>query len=319
MQHNILGKTGIEVSELCYGALPIGPLQANFTVPKAAEVIRYCLEQGINFIDTAQRYETYEHIQTALRGYDKPVVIASKSWSASYEDMRKAVEEARAKLDRDTIDIFHLHAARVNKDVFEVRCGALEYLCEAKAKGHIKAVGISTHSVPIVRLAAEKPEIDVIHPLVNLLGLGILEGSLAEMIEAITYAGQQGKGIYLMKAMAGGHLADRYQEAIDFSRGIPGVASIAIGMLSREEADANIAHVEGRQIDEATKSRIGKKGKKLFVLDQCKACGICVEKCPNGALTVQGPRAQADPERCILCGYCVPYCPQFSLRLINAE
>jgi len=49
MQHNILGKTGIEVSELCYGALPIGPLQANFTVPKAAEVIRYCLEQGINF------------------------------------------------------------------------------------------------------------------------------------------------------------------------------------------------------------------------------------------------------------------------------
>lgn len=318
MKYNALGKTGMAVSEICYGSLPIGPLQANYPVDQAGEVIRYCLEQGINFIDTAQRYGTYDHIRSALKGYSKPVVIASKSWAASYEDMRQAVEEARARLGRDVIDIFHLHAARVDADVFEKRSGALEYLSEAKTKGIIRAVGISTHSVRTVRLAADNPNIDVIHPLVNMLGLGILEGTLDDMLEAVGYAVSREKGIYLMKAMAGGHLVDRYQSALDFCRQIPGVNSIAIGMLRQEEADANIAHIEGREIGDAIKQRIGKKAKKLFVMDQCKACGACVERCPNGAIEVTGGRAQADPERCLLCGYCVPYCPQFSLRLINA-
>lgn len=318
MKYNVLGKTGIEVSEICYGSLPIGPLQANYPVDQAGEVIRYCLEQGINFIDTAQRYETYEHIRRALSGYAKPVVIASKSWASTYEDMRQAVEEARQRLGRDVIDIFHLHAARVDGNVFEKRSGALEYLCEAKVKGMIRAVGISTHSVRIVRLAADNPNIDVIHPLVNMLGLGILEGTLEDMLSAVSYAVSREKGIYLMKAMAGGHLVDRYQQALDFCRQIPGVNAIAIGMLSREEADANIAHVEGRSVAESVKQHIGKKSKKLFVMDQCKACGACVQRCPNGAIQVVGDRAKVDPERCLLCGYCVPYCPQFSLRLINA-
>lgn len=317
MKYNALGKTGLEVSEICYGSLPIGPLQADYPVEQAGAVIRYCLEQGINFIDTAQRYGTYEHIRHALAGYEKPVVIASKSWASTYEDMGQAVEEARTRLGRDVIDIFHLHAARVDGNVFELRRGALEYLCEAKVKGRIRAVGISTHSVRTVRLAADNPDIDVIHPLVNMLGLGILEGTLEDMLRAVSYAASRGKGIYLMKAMAGGHLVDRYQQALDFSRQIPGVCSIAIGMLRQAEADANIAYVEGREVAEDIKLQLGKKGKKLFVMDQCKACGACVERCPNGAISVVGNKAKADPERCLLCGYCVPYCPQFCLRLIS--
>ncbi len=315
LRYNCLGRTGIEVSEICYGALPAGPMQADLPVETVAGIIRYGLEQGITFIDTAQRYSTYPHIRKALEGYTGPVVIASKSWAAGYEEMRQAVSEAREALGRDVIDIFHLHAARATAKVFEERGGALRYLCEAKAEGLIRAVGISSHSVVAVRAAADRPEIDVIHPLINLLGLGILDGSIEEMRAAIEYAADRGKGIYLMKAMAGGHLADRYQEALDFSRGIRGVSAIAIGMLSREEVAANIAHVEGIPLPDEIKAKIGKSTKKLHVQDMCKACSVCLSYCPNGALAMGEKKAEVDPEKCLMCGYCVPHCPQFALRL----
>jgi predicted aldo/keto reductase-like oxidoreductase len=284
---------------------------------KAAVIIRYALEQGVTFIDTAQRYQTYDHVRGALKGYAGPVVIASKSWATSYDDMKQAVEEARIGLGRDTVDIFHLHAARADATVFVQRQGALEYLCEAKARGVIRAAGISTHSVKAVRAAADTPQIDVIHPLVNMRGLGILDGTLDDMLAAVKYAAEQGKGIYLMKAMAGGHLADRFEAALDFARAIPGVGAIAVGMLSKPEVDANIAHLTGRPIGEALRAQISKRLKKIHILDQCKGCGSCEQNCPNGAMKVVNKMAQADPEKCVLCGYCVPFCPQFSIRLIN--
>ena len=317
MKYNLLGKTGIKVSEIGYGALPIGPLQADYPVDKAASVIRHSLEQGINFIDTAQRYQTYPHIREALKGYTQPVIIASKSWSDTYEGMQKAIDEARAGLGLDTIDIFHLHAARVGVDVFAERKGALQCLIDSKAKGAIRAIGISTHSVRAVRMAADVPEIEVVFPIANLLGVGILDGTLTEMIEAIKLAADKGKGIYIMKAIAGGHLSDRFEEALDFARNIYGTASVSVGMLTKSEVDANIAHFEGRPISSELRAGVGKTGKKLRVIDICKACGACIENCPNEALSIKDGRASADPELCLLCGYCVPHCPQFALRLIT--
>lgn len=316
MRQNELGKTGIKVSEICYGTLPAGPLQANLAIDAAAEIIRHCLKLGVSFIDTAQRYQTYPIVARALEGYDKPVVISSKSWATGYEEMRQAVAEARQALRRDMLDIFMLHAARATARVFEERAGAFRYLCEAREAGIIRAVGISTHSVEVVRAAAAQPEVDVIHPLYNLLAVGILGGDAVAMRAAMEEAAGNGKGLYVMKAMAGGHLADRYGEALDFARAVPGVAALAVGMLSKEEAEANIAHVEGRPISEAVKAKVGKSNKKLYIFDACKGCGACVQNCPNGALSLKDNRACVDPERCLLCGYCVFHCPQFALRLV---
>jgi ferredoxin len=88
-------------------------------------------------------------------------------------------------------------------------------------------------------------------------------------------------------------------------------------MLTHAEVDANIAYLEGRPISSELRLRIGKKEKKLYVMDQCKGCGACEKNCPNEAITVTEGKASADPELCLLCGYCVPFCPQFSLRLIS--
>jgi aryl-alcohol dehydrogenase-like predicted oxidoreductase/ferredoxin len=315
LRQNQLGRTGIKVSEICYGTLPAGPLQANLAVDAAVEIIRHCFKLGVSFIDTAQRYQTYPIVAKALEGWDKPVVISSKSWATGYEEMRQAVDEARQALGRAP-DIFMLHAARATARVFEERAGAFRYLCEAREAGIIRAVGISTHSVEVAQAAATQPEVDVIHPLYNLLGVGILCGDAAAMRAAMEEAAGRGKGMYVMKAMAGGHLADRYGEALDFARAVPGVAALAVGMLSKEEAEANIAHIEGRPISEAVRAKVGKSNKKLYIFDACKGCGACMANCPNGALSLKDNLACVDPERCLLCGYCVFHCPQFALRLV---
>ena len=317
MKKNFLGKTGIEVTQLCFGALPIGPLQVGMSVEDAAPVIRYCLDQGVNFIDTAQGYKTYPHIRKALEGFSGDVVIASKSHSPTYEGMKEAVEEARRELNRDVIDVFHLHSARADEKVFTEKAGALSCLVDEKVRGNIKAIGISVHSTSAARAAALQPEIDVVFPLINLLGVGIVHGTRAEMEEAIALASANSKGIYLMKSLAGGHLVDRFEEAFTYACGLPGVASVAVGMLTLREAEADVAWFDGRVISEELRKNVGKAHKKLFVSEwQCIGCGACEKACANGAIKIIEEKAKPNHERCILCGYCVPHCPKFALRLV---
>ena len=58
MKKGYLGKTGIEVTELCFGALPLGPLQSRMPEEQAVKLILAALNSGINFIDTAELYQT---------------------------------------------------------------------------------------------------------------------------------------------------------------------------------------------------------------------------------------------------------------------
>ena len=143
MKKYSIRKTGIKVTELCFGALPIGPLQANISVEKGATLIRNALERGINFIDTAEGYKTYPHIKKALEGYNGEVIIATKSYAETYEKMEQSIKNVLESLNRAYIDIFLLHAAKVTPSVFEERAGALQCLNDYKAKGIIRAIGMN--------------------------------------------------------------------------------------------------------------------------------------------------------------------------------
>ena len=185
MERNILGKTGIEVTELCFGVLPMGPLQKNLSVEEGAEILALALKEGINFFDTAQVYKTYTHIRRALEKTGIRPVITSKSFATTYKEMEDAILEALEELGVDYVDIFLLHAAKAEVDVFEVRNGALQCLLDYKKKGFLKAIGIATHNVKIVELAAHREDMDVVFPLINKAGRGILDGTAQEMERAI--------------------------------------------------------------------------------------------------------------------------------------
>jgi predicted aldo/keto reductase-like oxidoreductase len=304
------------VTELCFGALPIGPLQANISVEKGAKLIRAALEKGINFIDTAEGYKTYPHIKKALEGYNEELIIATKSGAKTYQEMEQSIKDALVSLDRNYIDIFLLHAARVTPSVFEERAGALQCLQDYKAKGVLRAIGISTHAVEVVRRAAEIKEMDIIFPVINKLGIGIVGGSVEDMIKAISEAHKAGKGLYAMKALGGGHLIDQLEEAFNFVRNIKGISSLAVGMVSPEELELNIKIFNAEEIPKGLFAQKIKPSKRLFISSFCKGCGTCVKICPNNALSLENGKAVVNHKLCLLCGYCNPVCPEFAIRLI---
>jgi len=310
MQKIILGKSNIEVSRLCFGALTVGPLQANMTVDEGGEVIAYAIEKGVNFMDTAQLYRTYSHIRRGMeisRNFD--TVITSKTYAYDKKSAIAAVEEARRELNRDYIDIFLLHEQE-SEHTLRGHREAFDYLCECKSQGIIRAVGISTHHVAGVRAAAEMDEIDVIHPMFNKTGIGIVDGTIDEMLAAIKVAHEKNIGIYAMKVLGGGNLIGDVHSALDFALAEPSVHSIALGMQSVDEVDWNIAKFAGETLPPLSKER-----RKLHIESWCGVCGECIAVCKQGALSCD-EKLIVDRQKCVLCGYCAAACEDFCIKVI---
>ncbi len=311
-----LGKTGLEITRLGFGTLPLGKNQSNLSAEEGAKVIRYAINKGINFIDTAASYGTYKHIREGLKDCEQQVIVASKTPAKTYEEAEKDIQNALEALDRDSLDIFLLHAAR-SSDPFNERAECFRCLIDSKRKSLVKAIGISTHVVDVVREAAKISEIDVIHPLVNKAGLGIIGGSPKEMLSAAEEAHRAGKGIYVMKVYAGGHLTDDPVGAFTYLLEKPYLDAFVVGMMKPEEVEINLSIVEGRSPDYELMRTVGRTTKRLIVLSNlCQGCGNCVQNCPNGALSLINGKSTVDNSLCILCGYCVPVCPQFCIRLL---
>lgn len=311
-----LGNTGISIFPLIFGTLPLGPLQAGLSPQEGARLIRHALEGGVTMIDTATLYGTYPHVRLALQDWHGEVTIATKTHTADPAIAREHVELALKELGRERLDIVHIHGARVS-DPFTERTAVLEVLLAMKQEGKIGHVGLSSHYVEAFRRTASHPEIEVIHPLINKTGLGIIDGTAAEMVEAIAGCARTGHGVYAMKALAGGNLISDARQSLAFVAGLEGVHGIAIGMLSEQEIDANIAFFESGHLDDAVWDLLETKRRKLKIMENfCTGCGQCVEICGSKALSLVNGKAVVDKSACVLCGYCGSGCPEFYIRVI---
>jgi uncharacterized protein len=309
-----LGMTGLEVSRLCFGGLVIGPLQVNLPLNEGALVIKKALELGVNFIDTAELYGTYPYIRKAMELSGIRPVITSKSYAYTSDGAKKSVEKALSELDIDMIDIFMLHEQESRLTLRGHR-DALEYYIRAKQEGIIRAVGVSTHNIEVVEAAADMPEIDVIHPIINREGIGIGDGNIENMLKAVEKAYDAGKGIYAMKALAGGNLSGSFKKSIEFVLELPFVHSIAVGMQSIEEVIVDTALFSGKQIPEKALTSLKTKKRSLHIEPWCEGCGECVKRCTHGALSVKRGKAVVNNELCLLCGYCSSVCPCFAIKV----
>jgi aryl-alcohol dehydrogenase-like predicted oxidoreductase/Pyruvate/2-oxoacid:ferredoxin oxidoreductase delta subunit len=310
MKNIPLGNTKIDVSPLCFGTLTFSPIQgyAGGSGP-AAEVLTRAFELGVNFIDTAQLYDNYGVLRPALTGrLGRDVITASKTYAYTARDAIAAVEEARAGLGRDVIDIFLLHE-QTGEDTLRGHGPALEALYNLKARGVIRAVGISTHHIKGVR-AAVSAGLDIVHPLLNITGLGIADGSRGEMEAAVSAAMDAGLGVYVMKALGGGNLFRRAAEALAYACGWG--HSLALGMRDIPEVEAAVEFFGTGALPDLR----GKRERRLHIADWCAGCGMCVEKCANKALTLSGDRAAADADKCVLCGYCGAACGELCIKIV---
>lgn len=317
MQSQFVPQLGREVTRLGLGALPMGPLQKGISPAEGAAVIRRALESGVTFFDTATVYGTYEHLARGLEGWPaESITVATKTHARDDRALAEQhIELALRALGREPIDIMLCHCAR-SAFTWETWGPTLEALLAAKERGWIRMVGLSSHSIEGVRVAAAMPEIEVIHPLINVAGLGITDGSASEMLAAIEKAHANGKLLYAMKALGGGNLVSRRREALEFVWNQPSIDILALGMVTPQEVDWNVRWALGQPIPEALEEATAVNTKRISILGfVCTGCGSCVEHCENDALHLVDGKAQVDHDRCILCGYCAPHCPLFAVRV----
>lgn len=336
MQRNLLGDSGLSVSRLCYGTLTLSASQSNKTPREGGELIAYALERGVNFLDTAELYGTYPHIRHAIGRASQMPVISTKSYAYDKSGAEKSLEMARREMDCDVIDIFMLHEQE-NVLTMMGHSDALKYYISMKEKGIIRSVGLSTHAIePVQAVAIAKGsnnnealfsrvkefdlglfrEIDVIHPIINIEGLGLLDGTAEMMTTALHSAASVGTGIFGMKMFGGGNLLNDFEKALEYALSQEYVHSYAVGMQSFEEIEMNIAIFNGEKISVEAIAAAKKKNRRLVVESWCTGCGECGKKCKAGAIFIENGKAVIDTSKCILCSYCARACKDFAIKVV---
>jgi uncharacterized protein len=318
MYYRKLGNTDIPVSPLGLGTLTLGPFQLDMSIDEGASLIIEAVKSGVNLIDSAKIYKTYDYIRKTLSVISpedkKNLHIISRSYDYTYEGMKESFEEALEEIGVDKISIFMLHE-QLSEQTLQGHADAIRYLQEKKTEGKLGATGISTHYVAAVEAAAEHPDIDVIFAILNKAGIGILDGTRADMEKALQKAYDNGKGILVMKALGGGHLYKNARESLEYIRSLPFVHSAIIGMQNAEELEYNMGVLVEKNND-LPSFLSSEKRRKLFIEPWCLGCENCVESCPFNALYLKDNKASVMEDRCTLCSYCARKCPELCIKVV---
>ena len=264
MEYRILGKTGLTVSRLGFGGLPIQKINAEGT----KDLIRDLIREGVNFIDTARGYTvSEEYLGYGLEGVRDSFVLATKSMARTKEAMAADIDVSLKNLRTDYIDLYQVHNPGA-KDLEQVQApgGALEALMEAKAAGKIGHVGITLHSVELFRLALELPWVETI-----MFPYNVVETQGEELIAKCT---EKNIGFICMKPLAGGAIEDA-SIALRFAACNPHVSVVIPGMADAAEISQNaraVADTSPLTTDECAKiSHI----KEMLGTNFCRRCNYC--------------------------------------------
>lgn len=314
MQYTNLPDMQKRVSRLCFGTLTISPLQRGFSLQAGLSLLRYAADAGVNFFDTAELYETYAPLRELLR-FHPDAVIATKCYAYDEATAQKSYQNAVRQLGREYIDIFLLHEQE-SEHTLRGHQAALQYFYKLKQAGYIGLTGLSTHHVAAVRASVKHPLVEIIHPLINMTGVGIADGTCDQMLESIHSAYASGKSVYAMKPLGGGHLYADAEQAMDYMWNLRCVHAVAQGFQSTAEIDFALRVLDKQPIPETLRLQVAKQPRRLMIHDWCVGCGKCVQACSTGAIEVQAGRARVDESRCVLCGYCAPKCPDFCIKVV---
>lgn len=317
MNYLKLGKTGLEVSALGFGCIPITRLSFD----NAIDLLYYGLDKGINFFDTANGYfDSEEKIGRAFSKIRDKVIIATKSLKRDDKGVLEHLNLSLKRLKTDYIDLFQLHQVSKEEDfniIFSDN-GALKILEQAKKEGKIKHIGVTSHNDKMAIRLIKTGKFETIQFPFNFIETQA-EGELFQTARSM------GVGIIVMKPFGGGAL-DNGQLALKFLRKYKDLIPIP-------------GFEEKWQIDEALKIYSGKKEElneddiklienyrkvlgKLF----CRRCEYCMP-CPSGVIIPFAMQLKSFIKRmhrqrvleyskeidsiknCIECGKCIEQCP----------
>ncbi|MDN5353467.1 MAG: uncharacterized protein PWQ09_223 [Candidatus Cloacimonadota bacterium] len=316
MLYRKMGKTNEKVSVLGFGCMRLPVIngeQNNIDEEKATNMLRYAIDNGVNYVDTAYPYhgtgfdkpgEGEPFVARALKdGYREKVNLATKlpTWLVqSREDMDRLLAEQLERLETDKIDFYLLHS--LNKGVWEnlKKCGVDEFLDQAIKDGRIKYAGFSFHDGP----KTFKEIVDFYDWSFCQIQYNYLDENYQAGKEGLKYAADKGLGIVIMEPLKGGRLAGKVPEeilnkweeapikrtpaqwALRWVMNHPEVSVVLSGMTTMEQVKDNIKTAQKGEANSLTEQEIelvnyAKKVFKNKTKINCTACKYCMP-CPVG-------------------------------------
>ena len=317
MEYRTLGKTGLKVSRMGFGGIPIQKIDEEGT----RKLLREMAEKGINYIDSARGYTVSEqYIGYGLEGIRDKFILATKSMSRTKDAMAADIETSLKNFRTDYIDIYQVHNPSMEQlDQVIEKGGALEALREAKKAGKIGHIGLTAHSTAVFERALELDWVETI-----MFPYNIVEQQGAELIHRCT---EKNIGFIDMKPLAGGAIEDGTL-ALRYVCSNPDVTVVIPGMAESSELEENMAACSNEA--PLTEEELAKMEavRKQLGTDFCRRCNYCAP-CSVGinipsVFLFAGYLQRYDlgdwardrystlkvkASACIECGKCEPRCP----------
>jgi len=196
MRKVVLGRTGMEVSAIGFGGIPIQRVSEE----EAVRVVRKALDLGIDWIDTANGYSvSEERIGKALKGYDrKRIRLFTKTGSREPAEIRAHIELSLKRLQTDYLDCVQFHGVSDMAAWEKIQSnGSMDVLRELKRKGIVRSIGISSHTLAPALAEMDHPDIEILQFPFNFIAHDI-------SIKVLDKAREKGIGIIAMKPFGGG-------------------------------------------------------------------------------------------------------------------
>lgn len=242
-----LGKTGLQCSYLGVGTGFRGSGRGiteqimKLTGDQFVGMLEYAYQQGITYFDLADRYGSHNYMREAMRRSiprDK-VMLLSKIWSREPADVQKDIERIRKELDTDVIDVLLMHCVRNGEENWpETLKPVMDLFSEAKAKGWIRAQGMSCHNLQALERVAETEWADVVLVRINPFGCR-MDGPAETVVPIVKKIHEAGKGVLGMKILGEGNpkVLAKIDESLKFIAELGTVDAMTIGFMSKTEID----------------------------------------------------------------------------------
>ena len=264
MQYRTLGKTGLNISRLGFGGIPIQRIDAEGT----RALMHQLKDAGVNYIDTARSYTTSEeYLGYALEGIRDHFVLATKSMSRTRDAMAADIRISLKNLRTNYIDLYQIHNPTPEQlEQVVAPGGALEALQEAKAAKKVGHLGVTAHSLDTFRMALEMDWVETI-----MFPYNIVESQGTELIHA---CGEKGIGFICMKPLAGGAIEDAAL-ALRYICANQDVSVVIPGMAAPQEVEQNIAAVSDTSPVTAEEQARFQAVRDALGTQFCRRCNYC--------------------------------------------
>jgi aryl-alcohol dehydrogenase-like predicted oxidoreductase len=251
-----LGKTPLKVSRVCLGTGMRGGQRASNHTRLGKErfeaLIRESFDRGTRLFDLADLYGTHPYVIPALKGIPRDrYQIVSKVWfmpgslpEAERPDADIVVARFLRELQTDYIDLVLLHCVTSAKWPEELR-RQMDQLSWMKEKGHVRALGVSCHSLDALRAAAREPWVESVHTRINPYGMS-MDGPPEQVVPVLKEIHAAGKGVVGMKIMGEGRLRnddERRDASVRYALTLGCVDVLNVGCENLAEVDDLAARV----------------------------------------------------------------------------